>query len=152
MKINIVAIGKIKEKYLVDALAEYSKRISKYADFKVIEIPDAPQGKTPEEQKKIESDALLSKAKGFIIALDLQGKELASEDLAHFIDTKCTEGQSEFSFLIGGSHGHTDALRARADFVLSFGKATFPHQLFRVMVSEQVYRAMTIINGTPYHK
>ena len=152
MKINIVAVGKIKEKYLADAIAEYAKRMSKYTDFKVIEIPDAPQGKTPEEQKKIESDALLSKAKGFIIVLDPRGKELTSEDFAHLIEAKCTEGQSEFSFLIGGSHGHTDELRAKADFVLSFGKPTFPHQLFRVMTCEQIYRAMTIINGTPYHK
>ena len=152
MKINVIAIGKIKEKYLVDAIAEYSKRMSRYADFKVIELPDAPQGKSAEEQRAIESEALLSKAKGFVVALDFRGKELSSEDFARFIETKCTEGQSEFSFLIGGSHGHTDALRAQADFVMSFGKATFPHQLFRVMLCEQIYRAMTIIAGTPYHK
>ncbi len=152
MKINVIAIGKIKEKYITDAIAEYSKRLSRYADFKVIELPDAPQGKTAEEQKKIESDALLAKAKGFVVALDPRGKELSSEEFAQLIETKCTEGQSEFSFLIGGSHGHTDALRAQADFVMSFGKPTFPHQLFRVMVAEQIYRACTIIAGTPYHK
>ena len=152
MKINVIAIGKIKEKYLSDAIAEYAKRMSRYADFKVIELPDAPQGKTAEEQKKIESDALLSKAKGYIVALDPRGKELGSDDFAELIKTKCTEGQSEFSFLIGGSHGHTDELRAQADLVLSFGKPTFPHQLFRVMTCEQIYRAFTIINGTPYHK
>ena len=152
MKVNVVAIGKIKEKYITDAVNEYAKRMSRYADFKVIELPDAPQGKTAEEQKKIESDALLAKAKGFVVALDPRGKELSSEEFAQLIETKCTEGQSEFSFLIGGSHGHTDELRAKADFVLSFGKPTFPHQLFRVMVAEQIYRAFTIINGTPYHK
>ena len=152
MKVNVVAIGKIKEKYFTDAIAEYAKRLSRYADFKVIELADAPQGKTAEEQKKIESDELLQKAKGFVIALDPRGKELASEDFAELIKTKCTEGQSEFSFLIGGSHGHTDELRAQADFVMSFGKPTFPHQLFRVMTCEQIYRAMTIIAGTPYHK
>lgn len=152
MKVNVIAIGKIKEKYLTDAIAEYAKRLSRYADFKVIELPDAPPAKTADEQMKIESDSLLAKAKGFVIALDPRGKELSSEEFANFIDTKCTEGQSEFSFLIGGSHGHTDALRAQADFVLSFGKPTFPHQLFRVMVCEQIYRALTIIAGTPYHK
>ena len=152
MKINVIAIGKIKEKYLTDAILEYSKRMSRYADFKVIELPDAPSGKSPEEQRKIESEALLAKAKGFIIALDFRGKEFSSEDFAHLIETKCSEGYSEFSFLIGGSHGHTDELRSRADLLLSFGKMTFPHQLFRVMVCEQIYRAMTIINGTPYHK
>lgn len=152
MKINVIAIGKIKEKYLVDAIAEYSKRMSRYADFNVVELPDAPQGKTADEQKKIESDALLAKAKGFIVALDFRGKEMSSEDFAHFFKTKCTEGISEFSFLIGGSHGHTDELRQKADMLISFGKMTFPHQLFRVMLAEQIYRAFCINAGTPYHK
>ena len=152
MKVNVVAIGKIKEKYFTDAIAEYAKRLSRYADFKVIELPDAPQGKTADEQKKIESDELLQKAKGFVIALDPRGKELTSEDFAELIKTKCTEGQSEFSFLIGGSHGHTDELRAQADVVMSFGKPTFPHQLFRVMTCEQIYRAFMINSGAKYHK
>ena len=152
MKISVVAIGKIKEKYISDAIAEYAKRMSRYSDFKVIELPDAPQGKSPEEQKRIESEELMAKAKGFVIALDPRGKELSSEDFASLIQTKCNDGVSEFSLLIGGSHGHTDELRTKADMVLSFGKMTFPHQLFRVMTCEQVYRAFTIINGTPYHK
>ena len=152
MKINVIAIGKIKEKYLTDAIAEYSKRMSRYADFKVVELPDAPSGKSPEEQKRVESESLLAKAKGYIIALDFRGKEMSSEDFARLIDSKCSDGVNEFSFLIGGSHGHTDELRSRADLLLSFGKMTFPHQLFRVMTCEQIYRAMTILNGTPYHK
>ncbi|MBR4801112.1 MAG: 23S rRNA (pseudouridine(1915)-N(3))-methyltransferase RlmH [Clostridia bacterium] len=152
MKVNVIAIGKIKEKYFLDAISEYSKRLSRYVDFKVIELPDAPPSKTADEQRKIESDALMSKAKGFVVALDPRGKELSSEEFATFIETKCTEGVSEFSFLIGGSHGHTEELRTKTDMVLSFGKPTFPHQLFRVMVAEQVYRAFSIINGTPYHK
>ena len=126
--------------------------MSKYADFRVIELPDAPPAKSSDEQKKIESDALLSKARGFVIALDSRGKELSSEELASLIHTKCIDGQSEFSFLIGGSHGHTEELRAKVDFVLSFGKQTFPHQLFRVMMCEQIYRAFCINAGTPYHK
>ena len=152
MKVNVIAIGKIKEKYFLDAISEYSKRLSRYVDFKVIELPDAPPSKTADEQRKIESDALMSKAKGFVVALDPRGKEFSSEEFATFIETKCTEGVSEFSFLIGGSHGHTEELRTKTDMVLSFGKPTFPHQLFRVMVAEQVYRAFSIINGTPYHK
>lgn len=152
MKVNVIAIGKIKEKYVADAIAEYAKRQSRYADFNVIELPDAPPSKTADEQRKIESDSLLAKAKGFVIALDPRGKELSSEEFASLIDTKCTEGQSEFSFLIGGSHGHTDELRSKADFVLSFGKPTFPHQLFRIMVCEQIYRAFCINAGSPYHK
>ncbi len=152
MKINVIAIGKIKEKYFVDALLEYQKRLSKYADFKIVELSDAPPQKSVEEQKQIESHALLSKAKGYVIAMDLRGKELSSEQLAEHIDKLCVEGVSEISFLIGGSHGHSDALRAKANMLLSFGKATFPHQLFRVMLSEQIYRALTINAGTPYHK
>ncbi len=152
MKINVIAIGKIKEKYFVDAIAEYQKRLSKYVDFKVIELTDAPPQKSVEEQKQIESASLLQKAKGYIIAMDLRGKQLSSEELAHCIKQKGVDGVSEISFLIGGSHGHTDELRQRADMLLSFGKATFPHQLFRVMLSEQIYRACAINAGTPYHK
>lgn len=152
MKINIIAVGKIKEQFFRDALAEYAKRTSRYAEFKVIELPDAAQGKSPDEQRAIESAQLLDKAKGYIIALDGSGKQLSSEELAQLISTKCTGGISEFSFLIGGSHGHSQQLRDRADMVLSFGKPTFPHQLFRVMLAEQLYRAMTIIAGTPYNK
>lgn len=152
MKINIIAIGKIKEKYFSDAIAEYVKRASRYADVKVVELADAPPSKTPEEQRKIESDSLLCKAKGFVVAMDMRGKELSSEGLAELIKSKCTLGESEFSFLIGGSHGHIEELRQRADMLLSFGKNTFPHQLFRVMLSEQIYRALCINAGTPYHK
>ncbi len=152
MKINIVAIGKIKEKYFSDAIAEYVKRCSRYADVKVIELPDAPPSKSAEEQKYIESNLLLSKAKGYVIAMDMRGKQLTSEGFADLIKTKCADGVSEFSFLIGGSHGHTDELRAKADMILSFSQGTFPHQLFRVMLCEQVYRALSINAGTPYHK
>lgn len=152
MKINVIAIGKIKEKYFLDAISEYAKRCSRYADVRVIELEDAPPSKTPSEQQRIESERLLQKAKGYIVAMDFRGKNLSSEEFASLIDTKCTEGVSEFSLLIGGSHGHTDELRKKADLLLSFGKNTFPHQLFRVMLLEQVYRALCINQGTPYHK
>lgn len=152
MKINVIAIGKIKEKYFSDAIAEYVKRCSRYADVKVVELPDAPPSKSAEEQKRIESELLLSKAKGYVVAMDMRGKQLSSEEFANLIKTKCSDGESEFSFLIGGSHGHTDELRAKADMIISFSKATFPHQLFRVLLCEQVYRALSINAGTPYHK
>lgn len=152
MKINLIAVGKIKESYYSSAVSEYAKRISRFADFSVVEIPDAPQSKTPEEQSRIEGERLLEKAKGYIILLDGRGTELSSEDLAALINKKCIDGEGEFSFLIGGSHGHNADTRKKADFVLSFGKMTFPHQMFRVMASEQIYRAMTINAGLPYHK
>lgn len=152
MRINVIAIGKIKEKYFVDAIGEYLKRSSRYADVRVLELPEAPPTKSVEEQKKIESAGLLAKATGFIIAMDFRGKEMSSESLATFVQNKCAEGVSEFSFLIGGSHGHTDELRKSVDMLLSFGANTFPHQLFRVMLLEQVYRILSINAGSPYHK
>lgn len=152
MKINIIAIGKIKEKYFSDAVDEYVKRCSRFGDVRITELADAPQGKSAEEQKRIESTELLEKAKGFVIAMDGRGEQTTSEELAGLIKAKGIEGAKEISFLIGGSHGHTDALRARADKVLSFGRITLPHQLFRVVLAEQIYRALTIIAGTSYNK
>lgn len=152
MKINLIAIGKIKENYIVDGIKEYAKRISRFAEFNLIELPDAPQGKTPDEQADIEGKRLLEKAKGTIIILDGKGKNLSSEGLATYLDKKCTEGVGEFSFLIGGSHGHSLATKQKADLLLSFGAMTFPHQLFRLMLTEQIYRALTINAGLPYHK
>jgi len=152
MKINLIAIGKIKENYIVDGIKEYAKRISRFAEFNLIELPDAPQGKTPDEQADIEGKRLLEKAKGTIIILDGKGKNLSSEGFATYLDKKCTEGVGEFSFLIGGSHGHSLATKQKADLLLSFGAMTFPHQLFRLMLTEQIYRALTINAGLPYHK
>lgn len=152
MKINLIAIGKIKENYIVDGIKEYAKRISRFAEFNLIELPDAPQGKTPDEQADIEGKRLLEKAKGTIIILDGKGKNLSSEGLATYLDKKCTEGVGEFSFLIGGSHGHSLATKEKADLLLSFGAMTFPHQLFRLILTEQIYRALTINAGLPYHK
>ena len=152
MKINLIAIGKIKENYIVEGVKEYAKRISRFAEFNIIELPDAPQGKTPEEQSDIEGKRLLEKAKGVIIILDGKGKNLSSEGLASYIDKKCTEGYCEFSFLIGGSHGHSAETKSKADLLLSFGAMTFPHQLFRLMLTEQTYRALTINANMPYHK
>ena len=152
MKINLIAIGKVKESYIVEGVKEYMKRISRFAEFNLIELPDAPQGKTPEEQSDIEGKRLLEKAKGVIIILDGKGKNLSSEGLASYLDKKCTEGNGEFSFLIGGSHGHSAETKSKADLLLSFGAMTFPHQLFRLMLTEQIYRALTIINNLPYHK
>ncbi len=152
MKINVIAIGKIKEQYIVDGIKEYAKRISRFAEFNIVELPDAPQGKTPEEQSEVEGKRLLEKAKGTIIVLDGRGKTLSSEGLATYVDKKCTEGTGEFSFLIGGSHGHNNETRSKADLILSFSPMTFPHQLFRLMLTEQIYRALTINAGLPYHK
>ena len=152
MKINIIATGKLKERYFSDAVNEYVKRCSRFGDVRVTELPDAPQGKTAAEQSRIESVQLLDKAKGYIIAMDGRGEQITSEELASLIIARGLDGTKEISFLIGGSHGHTDELRARADKLISFGRITLPHQLFRVVLAEQIYRALTIIAGTPYNK
>ena len=152
MKINLIAIGKVKESYIVEGVKEYMKRISRFAEFNLIELPDAPQGKIPEEQSDIEGKRLLEKAKGVIIILDGKGKNLSSEGLSSYLDKKCTEGNGEFSFLIGGSHGHSAETKSKADLLLSFGAMTFPHQLFRLMLTEQIYRSLTINANLPYHK
>lgn len=152
MKINIIATGKLKERYFSDAVNEYFKRCSRFGDVRVTELSDAPQGKTAAEQSRIESVQLLDKAKGYIIAMDGRGEQITSEELASLISARGLDGTKEISFLIGGSHGHTDELRARADKLISFGRITLPHQLFRVVLAEQIYRALTIIAGTPYNK
>ena len=152
MKINIIATGKLKERYFSDAVNEYVKRCSRFGDVRVTELPDAPQGKTAAEQSRIESVQLLDKAKGYVIAMDGRGEQITSEELASLISARGLDGTKEISFLIGGSHGHTDELRARADKLISFGRITLQHQLFRVVLAEQIYRALTIIAGTPYNK
>ncbi len=152
MKVNIVAVGKIKEKFFTDAIAEYAKRLSKFCDFNIIEVDESSNITNIQLKKEKEGELLLSKAKGYIIALDGGGKLLSSEDLAELLKTNMTNGESEFSFVIGGSNGLSDLVKTKANKIVSFGKITFPHQLFRVVLSEQIYRAFTINNHINYHK
>lgn len=152
MKVNIVAVGKIKEKFFTDAINEYAKRLGKFCEFCIVEVDEASNVTSLDLKKEKEGDLLLNKAKGYIIALDGKGKMLSSEDLAKTLDENMVNGVSEFSFIIGGSNGLSDAVKNKANVVVSFGKITFPHQLFRVVLSEQIYRAFTIINHINYHK
>lgn len=152
MKVNVIAIGKLKEDYLVAACKEYLKRLTRFADVKVVELGEAPPSKTAAEQVGIESEELMKSAKGYIVALDMRGEQMSSEQFATFFKERATRGESEISFLIGGSNGLDESVRRDADKVLSFSKATFPHQLFRVMLLEQVYRAFSINAGAKYHK
>ena len=152
MKINIVAVGKIKDDFLKAAVEEYKKRISRFAEITVIELPEAPPSKTEAEQIAFESSEIFPKLKGVIIATDIDGKQLSSKDFSSFIESKCVSGESEFTFVIGGSYGLDDKIKNSAALRLSFSKMTFPHQLFRVMLCEQIYRALTIKNNLPYHK
>ena len=151
LNVNIVAIGKIKEKYFTDAIAEYSKRLSKFCRFTIIELPERSEQSNID--KKVEEESLLleNSCKGTIILLDRIGKNVSSEDLAKII-VKETLKTSTISFIIGGSNGVSDKLRSKADYTISFGAITYPHQLFRVVLCEQIYRAFTINAGLPYHK
>ena len=152
MKINIVAVGKIKEKYLTDAIKEYAKRLSAYTVVNEVEINEETSVLNLQNKSEKEGLKLLDKAKGFKVGLDSRGLQLDSKELSKLIQSNMVNGISEMSFIIGGSNGLSSEVCKKCDIMLSFGKMTFPHQLFRVMLYEQIYRAFTIINGTPYHK
>ena len=159
MKITILAVGKLKEKYWKQAIAEYEKRLGAYSKIEMIEVPDekAPEtmsDKEIEQVKEKEGQRLLAKIKpqATVITLEIQGKMLSSEGLAKELQQRMTQGQSDFVFVIGGSNGlHQDVLN-RSNYPLSFSKMTFPHQMMRVVLIEQVYRAFKIMRGEAYHK
>lgn len=156
MKINIVCVGKIKEKFFADAIAEYAKRISRFADLKIIEVSEFPsKGKTDGDIKQSlekESAKILENVRGYVILTAIEGENTDSIGISRLMSAKMTEGVSEISFIIGGSDGVSQDVKARADYKLSFGKNTYPHQLMRVILCEQIYRAFTIMNNLPYHK
>ena len=159
MKITVIAVGKIKEKYLKDALAEYSKRLSRYCKLEIIEVADE---KTPDQASEAAEDLIRAKEGErilkhirddmFVITLEIGGKMLTSEEFADKIETLGVQGKSSIAFVIGGSSGLGKEVLKRSDFALSFSKMTFPHQLMRVVLLEQVYRGYRIMNGEPYHK
>lgn len=159
MKITIITVGKIKEKYLVMAIQEYTKRLSRYAKLEFIEVSDekTPDGASALEElqiKKTEGQKILKNIKdgAYVIALAIEGKMYSSEELAQTIDNLGIKGVSHIIFVIGGSLGLSDEVIKRADFLLSFSKMTFPHQLMKVILLEQIYRAYRINSNEPYHK
>ena len=159
MRINIVCVGKIKEKYLKLGIDEFKKRLSKYCKLEIIELEDekAPENLSDKEMlmiKEKEGKKILSKSKdnSYVIALAIDGNNLSSDELAETINKLGVRGVSNITFVIGGSLGLSDEVLSRADYKLSFSKMTFPHQLMRLILLEQVYRAYRINNGEPYHK
>ncbi|MCY9150893.1 23S rRNA (pseudouridine(1915)-N(3))-methyltransferase RlmH [Bacillus haynesii] len=159
MNISIVAIGKLKEKYLKQGIDEYIKRLSAYAKVDIIEMPDekAPENLSDQDMKIVkdkEGERILSKISpdAHVIALAIEGKMKSSEELADNMDRLATYGKSKVNFVIGGSLGLSDAVLKRANEKLSFSRMTFPHQLMRLILLEQVYRAFRINRGEPYHK
>lgn len=147
--IKIICVGKIKENYLKDAIAEYIKRISKYDKLEIIELPD----NDTEKSLLIERDLILSRIKEreFVITMEIMGREIDSVSLSDLIDKTYTNYPT-ITFIIGGSYGIHEDVKKRSDFALSFSKLTFPHQLFRVLLLEQIYRAFKIIKNESYHK
>lgn len=159
MNITIISVGKLKEKYLKAGIAEYLKRMKSYADVKIIEVNDEPAGnnlsaKEIEQVKEIEGRKIIEKIpeRSEVVALDLRGKQLTSEDFAKHIDETTTYGSSHIVYIIGGSHGLSDEVLKQTQLKVSFGKLTYPHQLMRLILVEQIYRAFKILNNEPYHK
>lgn len=158
MKVSIICIGKIKEKYFTMAIDEYSKRLSKYIKLNIVELLDekAPENLSLADEENIklkEGEKILKNIKDeFVVALCIDGKEFDSISLAKFIQDNKNNGISHISFVIGGSLGLHKNVIDRANFKLSFSKMTFPHQLMRVILLEQIYRAERILKNEPYHK
>ncbi len=159
LNITLVTVGKIKEKFFKDAIAEYSKRLTRYCKLNIIEVQDE---KTPDnaslkdEQiiKDKEGEGILRYLKDnmYVVALDLKGKMLSSEELSGFIKDLEVRGDSNTAFIIGGSLGLSTSVLNRANYTVCFSKMTFPHQLIRVVLLEQIYRGYRIMKGEPYHK
>lgn len=159
MNITIVCVGKIKEAFYKDAVNEYAKRLSRYCKFQVIEVADekTPDQKTAHEEDLIrqkEAERILKQIKedAYVIALAIQGKKLDSVAFSEYIEWLGVQGKSNLVFVIGGSLGLHSTVLKRADDQISFSDMTFPHQLMRVILAEQIYRGFRIMNGEPYHK
>lgn len=158
MNINIICLGKLKEKYLLDGVNEYLKRISKYSNIKIIELPDEAipenaSSKEIENIQKIEAEKIKKniKSQDYNITLDLTGKQLSSEEFASKIEDITIKGFSTINFIIGGTTGLSRELVTNSNFVFSFSKLTFPHQLIRLFLTEQIFRAFKILNNEKYH-
>lgn len=156
MKIKIVAVGKIKESFFRDAIAEYVKRLSRFATVEIAEVAECtfngePNDKQIEKIVETEGNAILQKVEGFVVAMDINGKLLDSVELSDLIKVN-KQTNSTFTFVIGGSHGLSQEVKSKANARCSFGKITLPHQLFRVVLCEQLYRACCIENNISYHK
>jgi 23S rRNA (pseudouridine1915-N3)-methyltransferase len=159
ISVSIICIGKIKEAFFRDAVLEYQKRLSRYCDFTIRELSEVSLSENPSNAEidiclEKESEAILKEIPrdAYVFALCIEGKGISSEELSEKIESLAVSGKSKIVFIIGSSFGLNQKIKQRADFKLSFSKMTFPHQLFRVLLTEQIYRAFTIINKAKYHK
>lgn len=145
MKINLIAVGKIKESYLTAAIEEYAKRLTRFCKLNIVEIPEG-------RNKAEEAKNIANKLKGKVIVFDIGGEAVSSEEFAAMLAEDMVAGNSEFSLVIGGSEGLDEEVKTAANKRVSFGRITYPHQLMRVIVMEQLYRTATINNNITYHK
>jgi 23S rRNA (pseudouridine1915-N3)-methyltransferase len=159
MNITVISVGKLKEKYLKEAIDEYVKRLQRYCKISIVELQDekTPDNASEKEEIQIkgkEGEAILKTIKdsSYVIVLDLKGKMVTSEEFSSYIQDLGVSGKSDLVFVIGGSLGLSQEVLNRANYKLCFSKMTFPHQLFRVMLLEQIYRGFRIIKNEPYHK
>ena len=154
MAITIICVGKIKENYIKEGIEDYEKRIKKYTKFNIIEVKEEDCNKDSKNAVLTEGRYILEKLpkNSYIITMDIQGKQLSSIELADKIENIYTNNSSEITFIIGGSMGLSDEIKEKSNFKLSFSKCTFPHQLFRMILLEQIYRAYKINNNETYHK
>lgn len=157
LNVKIITVGKLKEQYLRDACGEYLKRLKRFGSVQVVELDeyrlsDNPSQKEIEKALEIEGNSIQKEVKGYMIAMCIEGKQLSSTKLAEKMSRISVEGQSTVSFVIGSSFGIAESVKTSADFKLSMSEMTFPHQLARVMLLEQIYRAFQINNNGKYHK
>lgn len=157
MQINLITVGKLKEKWLRDAYAEYEKRLTRYCKLSLTELPESRLPESPSDAEiaaalQQESKAILNACRGKIIALCIEGKQYASEEFAALLSQYASHGDSTVSFVIGSSFGLSDEVKNRADMRFSMSKMTFTHQIARVLLAEQIYRAFQITSGGKYHK
>jgi len=156
VKINVVAVGKVKEKYFLDGINEYAKRLGKYCEFTITEIAEENYQKVDDalinQIKEKEGARILPHLKGYVFAMAIEGKNFSSNDLAVKLKNLTDNGNGVITFVIGGSYGLADGVKNKANELLSFSKMTFPHTLFRLMLTEQLYRAFSINSGSAYHK
>lgn len=159
MKVKVISVGKLKEKYLKDGIAEYTKRLGRFARMELVELADE---KTPDNASPVEKDQIMAKEaerilakigeRDFVVVLAIEGKQFSSEAFSQILQDKMVAGYSTITFIIGGSLGLADSVKKRANQLMSFGLLTLPHQLMRLVLMEQIYRAFMIAEGSPYHK
>lgn len=159
MNIKLITVGKLKEKYLTEGIAEYTKRLSRFCKVQVVELIDE---KTPENASEAQNNQIMAKegeriqakigSRDYVIVLAIEGKQFTSEEFSQKLEAIAVNGYSDITFIIGGSLGLSKAIKQRANLKMSFGLLTLPHQLMRLVLIEQIYRAFMIQQGSPYHK